>query len=58
VKTAAALLIGLVLIAAGAVIAPAAWHSMQLRLAADDPAALAKLRLTGEVNRAGFSGGS
>src|SRR3712207_4357905 len=49
VKTAAALLIGLVLIAAAAVIAPAAWHSMQLRLAADDPAALADLRLKGGV---------
>ncbi len=43
VRIIAALLIGFVLIAAGAVIAPAAWHSMQLRLAADDPAALAEL---------------
>ena len=49
VKIVAALLIGLVLIAAGAVIAPAAWHSMQLRLAADDPAAVADLRLKGGV---------
>jgi hypothetical protein len=49
VRIAAALLIGLMLIAAGAVIAPAAWHSMQLRLAADDPAALSDLRLNGGV---------
>src|ERR687898_2345606 len=48
-RIAAALLIGLILTAAGAVIAPAAWHSMQLRLAADDPAALANLRLKGGV---------
>ena len=47
VRIAAAVLIGLILTAAGAVIAPAAWHSMQLRLAADDPAALADLRLKG-----------
>jgi hypothetical protein len=49
VRIAAAVLIGLILTAAGAVIAPAAWHSMQLRLAADDPAALADLRLKGGV---------
>jgi hypothetical protein len=49
VRIVAALLIGLVLIAAGVVIAPATWHSMQLRLAADDPAALANLRLKGGV---------
>jgi len=49
VRIVAALLIGLVLIAAGAVIVPAAWHSMQLRLAADDPVELADLRLKGGV---------